>query len=339
MAVVQAGRTGFHHHWRGSMEGRAKTKTCWIWFFLGIWLFGLLSAGTGCDSDTYQKVNLSDAAPEQPRLSGIPDQTDPSTPKLRVAVAAMISPRQTLVYYEALLNYIGEQTGHEIDLLQRKTYAEVNELFPKGMIDLAFVCSGPYANSRAAYGFEGLATPVVRGEPYYQSYLIVHHTSPYQSLDDLKGKVFAFTDPDSNTGALVPTFWLRETDQTPAGFFDRITYTYSHDNSILAVARGLVDGAAVDGHKWEYFQAADSFFTEKTRVIKKSDKYGSPPLVAAAFLDARLKAQIQEAVLSMHTSEPGKKILDSLMIDRFVAPRPEWYYPIQAMYSAMGRIR
>ncbi len=100
-----------------------------------------------------------------------------------------------------------------------------------------------------------------------------------------------------------------------------------------------MDGAAVDSHKWEYFQAADPFFTERTRVIKKSEKYGSPPLVAAAFLDDRIKAQIQDVVLSMHTSGPGKKILDSLMIDRFVASRPEWYQPIQAMHGALGRVR
>lgn len=310
-------------------------KTRWIFRLLGICLFGMLAAGTGCDNDTYQTVNLSEVSPNETRISAMPDKTVSSLPKLRVAVAAMISPRQTLVYYEALLDYIGDQTGHEIDLLQRKTYAEVNELFPRGMIDMAFVCSGPYANARSAYGFEGLATPVVRGEPYYQSYLIVHEASAYQSLTDLKGKVFAFTDPDSNTGALVPTYWLREAGWNPLDYFDRITYTYSHDNSILAVARGLVDGAAVDGHKWEYYQANDPFLTEKTRVIRKSEKYGSPPLVAAAFLDARLKARIQEAVLSMHTTQPGKQILDRLMIDRFVVPRPEWYRPIQVMQSAL----
>ncbi|MDZ7667409.1 MAG: phosphate/phosphite/phosphonate ABC transporter substrate-binding protein [Desulfotignum sp.] len=319
------------------MEYTNYKKSFRLSVLLGLWIVLIMAAGTGCENDTYQPVNLSDAVPDETRMSGMPDQTASSTPKLRVAVAAMISPRQTLVYYEALLDYIGERTGHEIDLLQRKTYAEVNELFPREMIDLAFVCSGPYANARATYGFEGLATPVVRGEPYYQSYLIVHETSSYQSLADLKGKVFAFTDPDSNTGALVPGFWLVEAGWQPTDFFDRITYTYSHDNSILAVARGLVDGAAVDGHKWEYYQANDPFFTGKTRVIKKSDKYGSPPLVAAAFLDAGLKMQIQDVVLSMHTTDSGKQILDGLMIDRFVTPRPEWYQPIQAMHQALVR--
>lgn len=63
----------------------------------------------------------------------------------------------------------------------------------------------------------------------------------------------------------------------PESFFKRITYTYSHDNSILAVAKGLVDGAAVDGHKWEFYNAKNPYFTSKTRVIKKSDYFGSPP--------------------------------------------------------------
>ncbi|MCF8091585.1 MAG: phosphate/phosphite/phosphonate ABC transporter substrate-binding protein [Desulfotignum sp.] len=258
---------------------------------------------------------------------------------LRVAVAAMVSPKQTLVYYEDLLDYIGEKTGREIELIQRKTYAEVNELFPKNMIDLAFVCSGPYTNGRSSYGFEGLATPVVRGEPYYRSYLIVQKNAPYESLEDLEGKVFAFTDPDSNSGALVPRFWLLQKNRTPADFFDRVTYTYSHDNSILAVARGLVDGAAVDGHIWDYYQAKNPYFTAKTRVIKKSDPYGSPPLVGSAFLDPHLKDDIQQVVLTMHTAEQGRKILNSLMIDRFELPRKAWYEPIHTMRMVVDKTR
>ena len=48
-----------------------------------------------------------------------------------------------------------------------------NALFPKGEVDLAFICTGPYAASRDKYGFDAIATPQVRGQPFYQSYLIV----------------------------------------------------------------------------------------------------------------------------------------------------------------------
>jgi phosphonate transport system substrate-binding protein len=292
-----------------------------------IFIFALLILG--CEkSNEYKFVDLSEkVAPESQNVSStIPKQ-------LRVAVAAMVSPKETLVYYEELLKYIGEEVGYEVVLIQRKTYSEVNELFPKRLIDLAFVCSGPYANEQEKYKFEGLATPIVRGKPYYQSYLIVQKNSPYNSLEDLRGKIFAFTDPDSNTGTLVPRFWLYQKNEAPDSFFNRVIYTYSHDNSILAVAKGLVDGATVDGHKWEFYNAKNPYFTSKTRVIKKSDYFGSPPLVASSFLQPQLKNSIQKVILAMHKSENGKKILENLIIDRFELPQEEWYKNVQAMFA------
>ena len=254
---------------------------------------------------------------------------------LRVAVAAMTSPRETFTHYRELLDYIGAKSGHSIQLIQRRTYDEVNTLFPKGEIDLAFICTGPFAASREKFGFEALATPQVRGEPFYRSYLIVPNESPYQKMEDLRGRVFAFTDPDSNTGAMVPRFWLAQIGETPESFFSKTIFTYSHDNSILAVAKGLVDAAAVDGHQWEYFERFSPGYTSKTRVILKSQPFGSPPLVASDRLQVDVRSKIQELMLSMHTDPEGKRILENLLIDRFVAPQEEWYESARAMIAGL----
>ncbi|CAG0951569.1 partial putative phosphite transport system-binding protein PtxB, partial [Anaerolineae bacterium] len=230
----------------------------------------LLATFSGCGGEAeYKAVDFSKtvsvAQPEARTATG---------DVLRVAVAAMISPKETFVYYQELLDYIGKNSGFGVQLVQRKTYDEVNQLFPKGQIDLAFICTGPFAASREKFGFEALATPQVRGQPFYQSYLIVPKDSSYRSFEDLKGRVFAFTDPDSNTGAMVPRFWLAQRGETAESFFSKTIFTYSHDNSILAVARGLVDAAAVDGHQWEYFERFNSGYTSKTRVILKSQPFG-----------------------------------------------------------------
>jgi len=219
----------------------------------------IVESGCGKDSNTVVVDFDKTIAVERPS-SRVPD-----TEALNVAVAAMISPKETFVYYRELLDYIGNNMGREVRLIQRKTYAEVSELFQKGQIDLAFICSGPYAISREKFGFEALATPLVREKPFYQSYLIVNKASTYQQLNDLRGKIFAFTDPDSNTGALVPNFWLSRMGETPESYFGSFTYTYSHDNSIMAVARTLVDGAAVDGHKWEYYHAQNPIYIRALR--------------------------------------------------------------------------
>jgi phosphonate transport system substrate-binding protein len=292
-------------------------------------LFALLLSGCAGDAD-YKPVDFSKTV-----AIAHPDTGQVQEKALRVAVAAMISPRETFIYYRELLDYIGRRSGHSVQLIQRKTYDEVNTLFPKGQIDLAFICTGPFAASREKFGFEALATPQVRGQPFYQSYLIVPKDSPYQSLEDLRGRIFAFTDPDSNTGAMVPRFWLAEAGETPESFFSKTTFTYSHDNSILAVAKGLVDAAAVDGHQWEYFERFNPAYTSKTRVIRKSQPFGSPPLVASARLGEEVRSKIQELMLSMHKDPEGQRILEKLLIDRFVAPRQEWYEPARAMISSL----
>ena len=261
------------------------------------------------------------------------DRSSRST-QLRVAVAAMISARETVVYYHQLLDFIANQLGHKIQLVQRKTYGEINELLKTGKIDLAFICSGPYATSRQTYGFEALAVPLVRGRHSYHSYLIVNQKSKYRNLSDLRGKTFAFTDPESNTGRLVPTYWLNQQQEKPEEFFSKIIYTYSHDNSIMAVATSLVDGAAVHEQIWEYFNHNNPTFTSNTRIIKKSQPFGNPPVVASRYLSSRMKKDIQRLLMTMHHDPKGKKILDELMIDRFLYPEDKWYESIVAMKQA-----
>jgi len=252
-------------------------------------------------------------------------------PVFRVAVGAMISPKETFVYYRQLLDYIGRHLGRDIEFIQRKTYGEVNELLGKGKIDLAFICSGPYAMGKEEYGFELLATPEVQGSHFYQSYLIVNKESSFHRFEDLRGRVFAFTDPDSNTGRLVPVYWLMLMKARPETFFRKTVYTYSHDNSILAVARALVDGACIDGLIWEYYALKNPIFTSRTRIIKKSEPYGIPPVVASGSLPSDLKERIRHLLFSMHQDPDGQKILKELMIDKFIMPQEEWYDSIRRM--------
>ena len=260
-----------------------------------------------------------------------PGKQPSDNPSFRVAVAAMISPKDTFVYYRQLLDYIGSHLDRDVQLIQRKTYGEINELLGKGQIDLAFICSGPYVDGKEKYGFELLATPEVQKSHFYQSYLIVNRASQFHRLEDLRGQVFAFTDPDSNTGKLVPTYWISRMGEHPETFFSKTIYTYSHDNSILAVAKALVDGAAVDGLIWEYYQRKNPIFTSKTRIIRKSEPYGIPPIVASRFLAPDLKNRIRQVLFSMHRDPRGQNILNELMIDRFTPTRDEWYDSIRNM--------
>jgi phosphonate transport system substrate-binding protein len=267
-----------------------------------------------------------------------PIKPEPGSESLRVAVAAIISPKETFAYYRQLLGYIGQKLDRGIEFIQRKTYAEINELLAEGQIDLAFVCSGPYVVGKEKYGFQLVATPLVQDSHFYHSYLIVNKASEFQTLEDLRERVFAFSDPDSNTGKLVPTYWLSQLGERPETFFSKTIYTYSHDNSILAVAKSLVDGAAVDGLIWEYYHQKNPDLTSKTRIIRKSEPYGIPPMVASSSIPYELMTQIRGLLFSMHEDPDGQAILNELMIDKFIAPNDRWYDSIRKIHRKLASL-
>jgi phosphonate transport system substrate-binding protein len=272
----------------------------------------------------------------------IDDDTDVSgshytVPPLRVAIAAMISPESTMEYYGDLLELIGERTGRRTVFLQRKTYAEVNRLLERKEVDIAFVCSGPYVTGHAAFGMEILAVPEVGGKSVYHSYILAHRDSDVLSFDDLEGRRFAFTDPNSNTGSLVPRYMLARQGETPDTAFSETFFTYSHDNSIKAVAEGLADGASVDSLVWEFIDATDPTFTARTRIVEKSPPYGIPPVVVHPGLDAEFKQRLRDLFMTLHNDEEAAFLMRQLHIDRFVGGDDGTYDSVREMQRWIAR--
>jgi len=123
-------------------------------------------------------------------------------PFLKVAVDVMISPTEAFPYRRELLDYIAANHGLKIQLIQRKTSRQVNKLLANGQIDLAFISSGTYTIRENKGGLELLAPPSFREAIFAGLTLIVNRDGPLDKLADLKGRDFAFTDPNSNTGKL-----------------------------------------------------------------------------------------------------------------------------------------
>ena len=254
---------------------------------------------------------------------------------LRVAVAAMISPKPTQKYYQDLLRLVGEKVGRKVVFSQRKTYAEVNDLLEHRVVDLAFVCSGPYVTGHDKFGMEILAVPVAYGEPVYYCYFLAGLDSDIESLDDFRGRTFAFTDPHSNTGCLVPKYVLAQRGYWPDSFFGETFFSHSHDNSIKAVAEGLADGAAIDQLIWDFMDATDPTYTRRTKIIEKSAPYGIPPVVVHPNLDQDLKRRLRESFLSLHEEERGSILLGELHIDRFERGDDTMYDSVRQMQRWM----
>lgn len=266
----------------------------------------------GCTRSDAPEISLEKRVP----LESLTSATTGAS--LRLGMGAMITPKEGYVYYSRLKDHLARRLHMPVTLVDRENYEEMNKLLDSGGVDSAFVCAGPYVDGHDRFGLELLAMPLVKGRPVYHSYIIVPRDSPVQRLEELRGKTFAFTDPQSNSGKLVPTYLLARMGATPETFFGKYWYTYGHDKSITAVAEKLVDGAAVDSLIWEYLNRSKPAVTQKTRIVKVSEPYGIPPLVVRKGLDPTLKERLRQALVTMHDDPEGQKILAGMMIDRFV---------------------
>jgi phosphonate transport system substrate-binding protein len=258
---------------------------------------------------------------------------------LRIAVAAMISPEETLGAYQDLMDYLAAKLGRPVEIKQRRTYQEVNDMLGAGKLDAAILCSGPYVHARRQYDVDLLAVPVIDGSPTYRSYIIVPTRSQAAALADLEGKRFAYTDPLSTSGRLYPVYALLEGGRDPSTFFARTFFTYSHDNSIEAVAEGVADGAAVDSLIYNYLKRTNPDLVARTRVIQQSPPLGAQPVGAPRRTDPALKRALQAAFLGLDRDSAARPILRKLGVDRFIAGDDRLYDGIRKMLHVVEGAR
>jgi phosphonate transport system substrate-binding protein len=225
--------------------------------------------------------------------------------------------------------YLSEKLGEPVELVTRRTYQEITALLVSGEIQSAWICGYPYVQFRA--DLDLIATPVWRGQPLYQSYLIASSNRAVADWRELRGDVHAFSDPDSNSGFLVTRALLAEQKLLPESFFSRTFFTYGHRNVIRAVASGLAQSGSVDGYVYEVMRDTEPALVEQTQIVRRSEWLGFPPVAAPKSLasDKRLAA-LSNALVAMKNDPEGQTVLRLLRLDGFVRAEPALFDAIAA---------
>lgn len=225
--------------------------------------------------------------------------------------------------------YLRRATGFPVELVSRRTYQEITALLVSGQLDAAWICGYPFVAHRDA--LQLVAVPLWRGQPLYQSCLIVDQDRNARDFQDLKGDIHAFSDPDSNSGFLVTRALLAEHGLKPPSFFARTFFTYGHRNVIRAVASGLAQSGSVDGYVLEVMREIEPELTSRVAILRRSEWLGFPPIAAPRHPpDPQALAALREAFSRMNEDEDGKAVLAMLRLDGFVPQEPSLFDPIAA---------
>jgi phosphonate transport system substrate-binding protein len=186
-----------------------------------------------------------------------------------------------------------------------------------GHVDFAWIGGYCFVKTMNLGYLELMTVPVYRGEPYHRSFIIVHRDSPLTRVSDMRGGVFAFSDPDSNTGFAYPLTLIPRRERKPEAYFRQAFFTFSHAKTVQAVAEQVADAGAVDSYVWEYLASHRPDITIKTRIIRSSPSFAFPPLVSRTGIEVGTVARIKEVFETMHKDPAGKSLLAELKLDEF----------------------
>lgn len=224
--------------------------------------------------------------------------------------------------YKIWKNYLEDKLKDQsVEVVYSKTYAQMGALLGVGSIDIATLGSPVFIKLQEQNMARILAVPIgYDNTNLMYSLIIAKKATEFHSLLDFKNKTFAFTDPNSKAGSIVPIYALAKKGIDAKKFFRKIIYTGEHEESIRAVLSGFVDGASVNSTIFDHFSVSYPTEAQKLKVIQKIGPFMISPIVSKQALNPQLYLKLQRILVRMYEDDKGREILKKLHIIAFRAP-------------------
>lgn len=236
--------------------------------------------------------------------------------------------------WQPFADHLAGAIGHPVEIVVRKSYREVAEALARGEIDVCLTGSFLYVQARAEMGIVPLVKRVIGGHSTYSSLIVVRRDSGIATLDDLRGKRFAFTDLDSTTGYLLPvSHLLRLGFPGPQAFFSEVIFTGNHDSALLAVHTGAADAAAFSTTRWRPDNPRIGGFV----ILWRSEPIPLGPFSARRDLDPALARRLKAAFLAFGKDPSTRALASQLDLDGFEEARDEEYEGVRRIWKELRR--
>ncbi|MCH7588533.1 MAG: PhnD/SsuA/transferrin family substrate-binding protein [Chloroflexi bacterium] len=233
--------------------------------------------------------------------------------------------------------YVGQRLGRKTEFIGGIVWRERESQLDAGKIQVGWICGLPYVKKadQEQNTIRLLAAPVMRGEryggrPVYFSDVIVHQDSAIHNFSELRGKAWAYNEPNSHSGYNITRYQLALLGEKE-GYFGKIVAAGSHQNALALILKRKIDASALDSTVLELAIVADPSIEGRLRVIEIWGPSPIPPWTIHKSVSADLRNAIREVLLQMHHDVEGRAILAHGLMSRFVMVDDAHYDPIREM--------
>ncbi len=213
---------------------------------------------------------------------------------------------------QPLIRYLERELGMRVRFQFAKDYGAMIEGMEKKIYDLVLLGPKSYVEGHERAGYYAILKPIRHGSATYRSLIIVRKDSGINTLSDLKGKSFCFTDKESASGYLYPKVFLLKGGINPDRDFESVSFIGTHDGVVLNVYhKNFSAGACFDDARKSAFKDEPEKI-EELKIIARTPPISNEPFAVRPDLDKELVEKISKAFLKLGQSPEGRKILEAL---------------------------
>ncbi|WKA58397.1 phosphate/phosphite/phosphonate ABC transporter substrate-binding protein [Planococcus shenhongbingii] len=286
----------------------------------------LLLAACGSNSEEENPTSGGEAEQDTFTIGVIPAQTEG-------AMQGAMDKLQTI---------LSDELGREVEIEVYPDYNGVVEAMNYDQIDMSYLGPLTFVIAQENSGAKAIITQLVDGEPFYHSYIITHKDNPWTSIEDMlkdsKEVDFAFGDPNSTSGSLIPSIELQDRGVYKSEDdhqFNSVRYTGSHDATALAVQNKQVHAGAIDSAIYNQLVEAGKIDDSQLKIIWESEELFQYPWAVLESTDQDTIEKLQQAFLAIDDPE----ILDAFGASGFTEAKNEDYESIRQAAIKQGIIK
>lgn len=214
----------------------------------------------------------------------------------------------------AAQKFLEAHTPYHYKVVIPTSFIAVVEAFGTNRADVASINTYGYMLAHDRYGAEARLTLIRYGESTYKSEFLVRAGSPIRRLEDINGKKFAFVDPASVSGYLLPLKVFSERSIKPK----QTVFAMTHDNVVSMVYQKQVDAGAAfysppengliqDARRLIKTQHPD--VEEKVKILELTTPIPNDPIIFRKDLPEEMKKKISEAMIQFAASAEGQAVM------------------------------
>jgi phosphonate transport system substrate-binding protein len=262
----------------------------------------------------------------------------------KLTITSIQAPNQDRIA-AVLANYLGEKLGIACEFIADPPWQERERMIDTGHANIGWICGLPYVHKidRAGVQIELLVAPVManaryKGRPVYFSDVIVHSESNFTTFADLRGRRWAYNEPNSHSGYNLTRFMLAKMGEFD-DFFEHVTEAGSHQAALQLLLDGKIDGTSIDSTVLEIELRHKPDLSTHLRKLATWGPSPIPPWVIHKQVPSHMRDKIRITLLEMDSDLKGKVVLADLGIKKFTQVNDTYYDPIREMEIKAQRVR